>query len=181
LAEIFGSTQDLIDVLERPKLLVMPCRWLLPDHKSGERQVRLKGALLDGIATLRGVSLSIGCNQDGFELPMHLTLLAEFKGKPRAFARIDINSSPHVNRHVACGELQLMDAGPTHFHDTLLHQNIPIDKLFSPDFGALPIARPISDMPTDFRNAMEKCGEILHIDNLTEIEEPQWQPRQLPF
>jgi hypothetical protein len=36
-------------------------------------------------------------------------------------------------------------------------------------------------MPEDFSKAMEKCGELLHIGNLMEIEEPQWQPRQFPF
>jgi hypothetical protein len=110
-----------------------------------------------------------------------LALLAEFKGKPCAFARIDINGQQHINRHAICGDLQFEDAGGTHFHDTLLHCDLDIDQLFGPDFANLPVARPISDMPSDFSKAMEKCGEMLHIENLTEIEEPQWQPRQFSF
>ena len=36
-------------------------------------------------------------------------------------------------------------------------------------------------MPGAYSEAMEKCGELLHIENLGEIEEPQWQPRRFPF
>lgn len=93
-------------------------------------------------------------------------------------ARIDINGSRHENRHVICGDWHLMDAGGTHFHDTLLHSGLEIEKLFN-GIWDLPVARPIGDMPKDFSGAMEKCGELLHIENLNEIEEPQWQPKRL--
>jgi hypothetical protein len=181
LAELFRTTHDLIAVLQRPKLLVTPAVWVPPIAKFGQRQLTLKASLWDGTAAIQGVSFSASCSPEGFDLPVHVTLLAEFKGKPRAIARVDINGQRHGNRHAVCASLQFSDAGVTHFHDTRLHENIEISLLLSGSLGDLPIARPIGDMPEDFSKAMEKCGELLHIGNLTEIEEPQWQPRQFPF
>lgn len=129
---------------------------------------------------MQGVSLRIGCSPEGAELPLHLSLLAEYGRKPHAFARIDLNGSRHPNAHAVCGSMQFVDAGKTHFHDTRLHLGMPIDKLFNSDWD-LPIAQPIGDIPDNFLKLMEKCGEMLHIENLTEVEEPQWQPRQFPF
>lgn len=181
LAELFRSTQELIAVLQRPKLLVTPVVWVQPVTKLGQRQMTLTSSLWDGTATIQGVRFSASCSPEGFDLPVHVTLLAEFRGKPRAIARVDINGQRHENRHKVCGSLQFSDAGVTHFHDTSLHADIEIAQLLGGSLGDLPIARPIGDMPEDFSKAMEKCGELLHIGNLTEIEEPQWQPRQFPF
>jgi hypothetical protein len=152
----------------------------MPDPKHGQRQLRITASLWDGVAALQGVTLRFACSSEGFDLPTHISLLVEYRGKPRAAARIDINGGPHPNSHAVCQDLQFLDAGKTHFHDTRLHLGIPIDRLFSGEWD-LPVARPISDMPQDFSKAMEKCGELLHIGNMTEIEEPQWQPRQFPF
>jgi hypothetical protein len=181
LPELFGSTSDLIHALERPKLLVLPCTLLPPNPKHGQRQLTLRASLSDGVATIQGVSLRAGCTLEGFDLPFHVTLLAEFGGKPRAFARIDINGQRHENRLAVCESMQFMDAGRTHFHDTRLHSSVEIGVLFGGNVGDLPVARPLGDMPNKFSEVMEKCGELLHIVNLTEIEEPQWQPRQFPF
>lgn len=122
----------------------------------------------------------MSCSPEGFSLPLYVVLLAELKRKAHAIARIDINGQRHENRLAVCGEMQFADAGCTHFHDTKLHIGIPIEQLFSGNWD-LPIARPIGDMPKDFCKAMEKCGELLHIENLKEVEEPQWQPRRVPF
>lgn len=181
MAELFRSTEDLIAVLERRKFLVTPCRWLAPDPKHGQRQLTLRGSLSDGNVTLQGVGLRIVCSQESLSLPISIVLIVQFKSKQRAIARIDMNSQRHENRHAVCGDLQFLDAGNTHFHDTVLHRQITIDRLFSGEVGDLPIARPLSNMPEEFSKVMEKCGELLHIDNLTEIEEPQWQRRQFPF
>lgn len=55
-----------------------------------------------------------------------------------------------------------------------------IEELFFSGWD-LPVARPIDEMPEDFTGAMVKCGRLLNIDNLTEIEEPQWQPKRFPL
>lgn len=140
----------------------------------------MKSALIFKGATILGVSIEIRCSVEGFDLPTSVVLMAEIDRKAKAFARIDINGSPHENRPAVCGAWQHKDAGRTHFHDTELHANVPFDVLFNQG-NDLPIARPIGYMPTDFSAAMEKCGELLHIEDLGEVEEPQWQPRQFPF
>lgn len=171
--------EDLIAVLERPKRLIKPFPWVSPSQ-NGRRGLKLQTSLRDDTASLQGVKLEIGCSSEGFDLPVRVVLLAEINKKARAIARIDINGSMHQNRPAICGESQFMDAGRTHFHDTRMHRTIPIAELFNGSYD-LPIARPIDDMPEDFTKAMEKCGELLHIENLVEIEEPQWQPRQFPL
>ena len=181
MAELFKDTNDLVAVLERPKFLVFPCRWVAPNATVGQRRSSIRASLSDGRSTIQGVGLRIECNLEGFELPFAVVLTADYKGRPHAIARVDINGQRHENRHAVCASLQFSDAGSTHFHDTILHTRIEISLLLGGSLGDLPIARPIGDMPEDFSKAMEKCGELLHIGNLTEIEEPQWQPRQLPF
>jgi hypothetical protein len=158
----------------------MPCKWVEPE-KSGQRGLKLKSSLQSQSAALRGVTLEVGCHNESFELPSRVVLMVEFKGRSHAMARIDINGSRHENPKAICGEWQHVDAGLTHFHDTRLHRDIPIAEMFSDKYPNLPVARPINDMPNDFSKAMEKCGELLHIENLGEIEEPQWQPRQFLF
>ena len=179
MAEIFTSVADLVAVLERPKRLVRLV--FVPPQKHGQRGFKLKSALLADGATIQGVTLEIGCAMEGFSLPSHVVLMAEINKKARAMARVDINGSPHPNLRAVCGEFQLVDAGTTHFHDTRLHAALTIAELFNDPRLDLPIARPINDMPKEFSKAMEKCGELLHIDNLGEVEEPQWQPRQFPL
>lgn len=179
MAGLFSSVEDLVALLERPKHLIFPCSWAMPG-KHGQRGLKLKVSLKDEIAALAGIALEIRCQDEGFHLPSSVVMMAEFQRKPRAMARIDINGSRHENRHAVCGNLQFVDAGATHFHDTMLHSNVPIEELFD-GLWDLPVARPIYDMPEDFSGAMEKCGELLHIGNLREVEEPQWQPRRLPF
>jgi hypothetical protein len=180
LRELFQTTDELIAILERPKYIVTPVSWILPDSTFGERQLRLKASLVVDEAVIQGVRLDVSCHAEGLELRSHVLLLAEYEGRPRAMARIDINGPGHVNKVPEAGDLFQTDAGPTHFHDTRLHRGIPIRDLFTRAWD-LPVARPISDMPTEFQAAMEKCGELLHIENLGEISEPPWQPRQLPF
>jgi len=179
LAELFSSVEDLVAILERPKRLVTPCLWVAPG-KNGQRGLKLKASLRDETAALRGVAIEIGCSAEGFDLPIHVVLLADFRNKPRAMARIDINGPTHVNRYAICAEWLHQDAGATHFHDTRLHRKLTVEELFSGNWD-LPVARPLGDIPKDFCDAMEKCGELLHIENLSEIEEPQWQPRRLHF
>ncbi len=179
MSEFFTSIQDLIEVLERPKRLVSRT-WVAPD-KLIERYFKLKTALVSDSATLAGVTMEVRCRSEGFELPSTIVLMAEIRTKSRAIARIDINGPPHSNAKDVCGELRHNDAGPTHFHDTRLHRMIPFEALFDGTYGDLPIARPIDDMPSEFSKAMEKCGNLLHIEDLGEVEEPQWQPKQLPF
>lgn len=181
LAELFKTTADLVAVLECPKFLVLPCSWTPPNADVGQRRSTIRASLTDGRSTIQGIGLRMECNPEGFALPVAVVLTAEYKGRPRAIARVDINGQKHENRHAVCGSLQFTDAGVTHFHDTSLHAHIEISELLGGSLGDLPIARPIGDMPEDFSKAMEKCGELLHISNLTEIEEPQWQPRQFPF
>ncbi len=179
MSEFFTSLKDLIAVLERPKHLVNRS-WITPE-KPGERGFKIKSALNADSATLAGVSVEIRCQSEGFELPSTVVLMAEINTKPRAIARIDINGSLHENLKAVCGDWQNKPAGRTHFHDTRLHRLIPLEELFDGTHGDLPVARPIDDMPSEFSKAMEKCGKLLHIEDLGEVEEPQWQPRQLPF
>lgn len=171
--------EDLIAVLERPKRLITLGPWV-PPQKNGQRGLKMKASLRNESATILGVSLEIGCSNEGFDLPFKVVMMAEINNKPRAMARIDINGSRHENRHAICGELHLLDAGRTHFHDTRLHADLSIEQLFNGNWD-LPVARPIDDMPEDFSEAMEKCGKLMHIGNLREIEEPKWQPRRFPF
>jgi len=180
LAELFRSVQDLVAVLERPKRLVTPCSWVNAG-KNGQRGLKLKAALRDDYATIGGVTLELGCHVEGFHLPSRVVMMAEIGNKPRAMARIDINGSRHENRYAICGEWQFLDAGMTHFHDTRLHLGIAFSELFDGTYGDLPVARPIDNISENFLVALEKCGELLNIDNLGEIEEPQWQPRQFPL
>lgn len=179
MTELFSSVKDLVAVLERPKRMINLGPWL-PPQKGGQRGVKLKSSLQVASAALPGITIEIGCNIEGFELPSRVVLMAEIDRGARPMARIDINGSRHENPHAICGEWQHIDAGKTHFHDTRLHVTLTIEELFN-GIWDLPVARPIPDMPTDFAKAMEKCGELLHIENLGEIEEPQWQPRQFPF
>ena len=120
------------------------------------------------------------CSPETLELPFNIALLAEYRGKPRAFARIDVNASDHENRDEVCGVHHLISAGKSHFHDTRLHEHIDINHLFS-DCWDLPIATALPHVPDRFQLLMEMCAELLHIENLAEVEEPQWQPRQFPF
>lgn len=180
MAQLFSSVEDLIAVLERRKRLLFVSSWVAPSA-NGQRRLSFRGPLGEKSAALQGISLQIACDAEGFSLPTSVVLLAEINRKPRAIARIDINGTRHQNKLKICGDWQHLDAGHTHFHDTRLHRDIPIDEMFSDKYPDLPVARPISDMPEDFSKAMEKCGELLHIENLGEIEEPQWQPRQFPF
>ena len=159
----------------------MPTVWVPPRTSFGQRLLTLRASFWDGKATIQGLGLRALCYPEGIELRMSLVLLAEFDSKSRALARIDINGSRHENRHAVCGTMQFVDAGHTHFHDPLLHSHINIEDLLNHRFGDLPVARPISDMPEEFSKMMEKCGRMLHIENMTEIEEPQWQPRQFLF
>ncbi len=179
MAEVFRSTADLVEVLERPKTLLVTNTWSLPSH-GGQRGFRMKAALQSGTEVIRGLSLEMRCHVEGFGVgrPMSVALLVEYMQRSRAMARVDIFGSRHENRHPICGEWQFSDAGVTHFHDTRLHVDLEIRELFG-SLWDLPVARPIGDMPQDFRGAMEKCGELLHIVDLSEVEEPQWQPRQL--
>lgn len=167
-------------MLERPKRLVLPCIWTEP-QALGQRKLRLRTALQTQNVAIRGVALEIGCYAEGFDLPSSVILLAEILGKLRAIARIDVNGPSHPNTHAYCGTWHQEKAGNTHFHDTRLHSHIPFTDLFDDKRIDLPVARPINDMPTEFSKAMEKCGELMHIENLADIEEPKWQPRQFPL
>lgn len=180
MAEFFQHVGDLIAILERPKRMILPQSWVEP-KTNGNRGFKLQATLRDDSSTILGVKLEIGCSTEGFDLPSRIVLMAEINRKPRAMARIDINGSRHENTKAICGDWQHIDAGRTHFHDTELHIDLSIEALFSGAFGDLPVARPIHDMPEDFPKAMEKCGKLLHIENMREIEEPKWQPRQFPF
>jgi hypothetical protein len=177
VAEVFRSTADLVEVLLRPKKLLIINTWSGPTQ-NGQRGLRMKAALQDVSGVIRGLSLEIRCHVEGFDRPVSVALLAEYMQRPRAMARIDISGSRHENRHPICGEWQFRDAGVTHFHDTVLHEALDIRELFGGGLD-LPVARPLGDMSQDFREAMEECGKLLHIDGLSEVEEPQWQPRQL--
>ena len=176
---LFSSISDLVALLERPKWLAGKGAWVTPNG-NGRRGLRLKLSLTDGGAILQGVSVVVDCHCEGPDLPMSVVLLAEIGAKPRAAARIDLNGSPHTNRHALSGELMFVDAGPNHFHDTRLHLQFSMEQLCK-DGVDLPVARPIGDMPEVFSAVMEKCGQMLHIENLREIEEPLWQPRRFPF
>lgn len=180
MAEIFSSVTELITVLERPKRLVLPCLWTEPQTAS-QRKLRLRATLQTQNAAIRGVTLEIGCYAEGFGLPCSVVLMAQILGKFRAIARIDMNGPSHLNTHAYCEQWQHTDAGKTHFHDTRLHRHIPFTDLFDDKRIDLPVARPINDMPTEFSKAMEKCGELMHIENLADIEEPKWQPQQFPL
>lgn len=185
MAESFSSVQDLVDILERPKQLILkppeplvhPVTWDEP-RKNGGRGFVMKASLRDSVAALQGVGFEIRCSADGFDLPSHIVLKAEYKNKPHCFARIDINASLHVNTKSVCGDLQFIDAGRTHFHDTRLHRDLTLNELFNAEWD-LPVARPLENMPNDFLKVMEICGKLLHIENLTEVEEPSWPPKRL--
>ncbi len=159
MAELFRSTDDLVSALKRPKFVVFPCPWVPPNNAFGQRRLTIRASLSDGTATIQGIGLRVECNPEGFSLPFTIVLTAEYKRKPRAIARIDINAQQHENRLAVCGDLQFQDAGTTHFHDTELHRHIELSKLLDDPLLDLPVARPISDMSKDFSAAMEKCGE----------------------
>lgn len=99
-------------------------------------------------------------------------LAAEHNGKARNFARVDWNGSGHENRSRFCpAEVFLTSAGRSHFHDPQLHRNLTIEELFGLN---LPSAVALESNPSTFSELMERCARLLHIHNLTDVEEPPW-------
>lgn len=122
------------------------------------------------------ISFAASCPAERISEQVALILLVEWKGKPRAFARIDWNGTEHDNREPACGDWRFKSAGRTHFHDPILHQHLDIQELFGKAWD-LPVATPLASDPSSFAELLEVAGGMLHIVNLKEIPEPPWAPR----
>lgn len=165
------SLDDLCSVLEAPKRLVAIREW-----KRVHAQLRLGAALeVDGIV-VAGISFLAAVLAEYPDENVTLLLQAEIKQKPRPFARIDWRGGPHPNKKPQCGAMRFIDAGRTHFHDTRLHRNIDFEELFLSDLN-LPVATPIAPEPPTLKELLALSSALLHIENLTEIPIPPWQPR----
>lgn len=165
------TLDDLCGVLEAPKRLVAIAEW-----KRVNTQLRLGAALeVDGIVTA-GVSFLATVLAEHPDENVTLLLQAEIKQKPRPFARIDWRGSPHPNTKPQCGAMRFTDVGRTHFHDTRLHRHIDFDELFLGNLN-LPAASPIDPEPPALKELLALSASLLHIENLTEIPTPPWQPR----
>lgn len=165
------TLDDLCSVLVAPKRLVSITEW-----KRVHAQLRLGAALeVDGIV-VAGISFLAVVLAEYPDENMTLLLQAEIRQKPRPFARIDWRGGPHPNKKPQCGAMRFIDAGRSHFHDTHLHRHIDFDELFFGDLN-LPAATRIDPEPPDLKELLALSSVLLHIENLTEIPIPPWQPR----
>lgn len=165
------SLFELCALLKAPKRLVS-----LRDWKRVNAQLRLAAALeIDGIVPA-GLSFEATVAAEYSDENVTLMLHAFIKQKPRPFARIDWLTKAHPNVHRYCGPLRYVDAGRSHFHDTKLHVDIDFDELFLGKLN-LPCARALDPDPPDFKELLVISSQLLHIENLQEIQTPPWQPR----
>lgn len=141
--------------------------------------IRFRSALIVDGSTSDKISFVAQCAVERPDEQVALSLLVEWKGKPRPFARVDWNGALHGNGLPVCGEWRFKSAGRNHFHDPSLHGAIDIEELFGAGWN-LPIARPLPKIPRTFPNLLEEASQLLHIVNLNEIPEPPWAPRT-PF
>lgn len=165
------TLDDLCSILTTSKRLVAASNWR-PTHS----QLRLAGALeADGVV-IRGVSFMAVVLPERPDEKVALLLQAEIERKPRAFARVDWRGAPHGNLHRQCRGMRLIDAGRTHFHDPCLHAHFDFNELFLTKLD-LPVAAPIEPEPPGFHELLALSADLLHIENLTELPIPPWQPR----
>ncbi|AXQ93180.1 hypothetical protein LV780_04760 [Cereibacter azotoformans] len=164
------TVDELCSILGERKRLVGVGRWT-----KVHAQLRLTAAVeVDG-ATLPGITFMAATNFARPDEAVALQLKAEIKQKPRPFARVDWRGSPHGNLTHHCARMKYIDAGRTHFHDTNLHRHIGFDELFLGRLN-LPVAAPITPEPTTYQDLLALSADLLHIDNLTSISIPPWQP-----
>lgn len=165
------SLDQLCEILEAPKRLVSLGSW-----RTHDRQYRITAALESDGLTIAGISFMACASRERPDERISITLQAEIRRKPMAFARIDWRGSPHDNNHKWCGDRQFLGAGRTHFHDTALHSHIDFSELFSGDYN-LPIAESIMPEPSSFDKLLVITRDLLHIENITEVPVPPWSPR----
>lgn len=179
---LFGppqSTADLIDALTAHKRTVRPHRWV--EYFATREKVRNTANQFQLVSQLtsQGVGLAATLR---IQCPMHtpnervgVMLHTQHKGKSRCFARVDWNGSTHENRLRVCGPHRFLNAGPTHFHDPRLLGDAELGEVLDPNLN-LPVATPLDRAPRTFKELMVICSDLLHIEGLDEIEEPQWNP-----
>jgi hypothetical protein len=162
---------ELCRLLCTPKTLAQEPNWVAKNNG-----LRLSVPLIADGVVLRGINLVANCTEDRPDEKVSILLTTEIKGrKPAAFARYDWKGPPHVNTTAWSGDLQHVDVGPTHFHDTALHQHISRDVLFSGRHN-LPIARKIDPAPGSFAELLADATKLLYIEDLIRIPTPPWQP-----
>lgn len=166
---------DLIGILEADKSLSAITGW---------RPVNQKNELSAGIeidaVIQQGVSFRANCRPHLPDESVSLLLLAEIKGKPRPFARVDWRGSEHNNHNRAlCAAYWGQAAGRTHFHDPRDHLHIEMAVLFGGGED-LPIARAIAPEPQNFHDLLATSATLLNINNLTKLPAPPW-PRTPSF
>lgn len=139
-----------------------------------EQWVQLQSALLVDGATAAGLTLHMQCRKDRPDESFTIQLLAETKLKPRPFARVDWRGSHHSNSHTWARDRGLGPAGRDHFHDPMLHQHLadPMDFMLE----NIPVATPLSGGHNDLMTLLDHSGNLLNIDNLTDVVSPPWQP-----
>lgn len=171
MKSLFNSVDELRDMLLAPKRLIKPHGW-----KTKRAMLVMASAIeIDGIGA-QGIEFLASCNSEREEEQVSFILLASIGLKLMPFARVDWRGQPHSNKEGATEEHRFKDAGRTHFHDTELHMHFNFSKLFNGK-NNLPVAREITPEPSNFAELLEKAGELLHIENLSEIETPPWAPR----
>lgn len=147
------------------------------DWRRVNETLRMTAALEADGAILQGVTFWANCMAQKPDEKLALMLMAETRLKPRAFARVDWRGPEHQNNEKICGDLRFLNASRTHFHDTVLHQHIEIEEIFSEKYD-LPIAVAIQPEPYSFMGLLEIAADLLHIENLTGIQTPSWEAPQ---
>ncbi len=147
-----------------------------PGNRSGALKIR--ASIESGGILVKGVSLFLNCRIDQPDELVSAGLTIETAYGPKCFARVDWRSrAAHFNQKKICGDLQFVDAGKTHVHRPDLYKEgvEPMEYLRQ----NLPAAVSLDPAPGTFSELLDMAGRILSVNNLTEVEEPQWQPRLL--
>jgi hypothetical protein len=168
--------------MSRPDTVEVLCRCLASpkrlsgvlDWKHVNSSVRIGTAIeVRGIIS-EGLSFRATAIKELPDERVAIVLLIDVDRKPRPFARIDWRGNIHANNHRMCDRHQFLNAGRTHFHDPNLHLHLSISDIFGPHVD-LPIATPITPEPTNFLELIEISGQLLHIENLSNMPVPPWQ------
>lgn len=166
-----NSVKEMCSAVTAPKRILS-----FPIWKHVNDVLRLTASMeADGVV-MQGLTFMAQCNPELPDERVFLGILAEIKRKPRCIARVDWRALGHGNSHRLCGEHRFLDAGRTHFHDPELHHGFDFAELFDGK-NDLPVALPIQPEPATFNDLLARAADLLHIQNLTDMPVPRWEPR----
>lgn len=162
---------DLQTALDMDKEAIFSGNWVTQPKSS----LIIRVALKNQDVVIQGINLFVKCNQKRPDEQVSLGLTIEGASKPYCFARVDWRAAgSHPNTSALCGDYFLFDAGRTHYHNPKL---IPSEADVMEHLTSnLPIAISVEPQPKNFADLMRSCAKLLHVNNLTEIPIPPWQP-----